>query len=394
MLDLLALIASWIIAAFWTLRSLEAAFRLPHLPNLRRDSLPPSALAPLPSITVIVPARNEAAAIEATLRSLLRQTIPLAILAVDDRSTDATRAIMDRIAAEPLPAGKSLSVVHIQDLPEGWLGKPHAMALGASRVQTEWLLFTDADVEFSPDVLERALAWAVADHADHVVLLPTLILKTRGERMIDAFLQSMLLIASRLWKVHDPKARHEYVGMGAFNLIRASAYHAVGGFESEPIEVLEDLRLGFRVKRSGYRQRILLGRGLAQLHWAPGAIGLLHNLTKNIFATFRFRVLTLCGACCGIAIIAFAPFAALFGPWPLPASGIVSLAMVGLLYRSASRWFNPIPLRYAFTFPVAATLVLYAMLRSMIVTLVQGGVTWRGTFYPLRELRRHAGPLR
>ncbi|HVT99504.1 MAG TPA: glycosyltransferase [Acidobacteriaceae bacterium] len=372
---------------------------LPRVPDLlapQYDSHAGGHLDPnrLPQVTVIVPARDEGAAIEATLRSLLAQTIPLEILAVDDRSTDATGAIMDRIAAEAQTLGKYLRVIHIEELPPGWLGKPHAMALAGRQTATPWLLFTDGDILFRQDTLERALRYA-EDSADHLVLLPTLLLKTAGERMMAAIFQSLTLLAWRPWKVADPKARRESIGMGAFNLVRSEAYRAVGGFEAAPLEVLEDLRLGYAIKRSGYRQRFVLGRGLIRLHWAPGAFGMVNNLTKNIYATFRFRPILFLGAWLGLLLLCGTPLAGLLAHfWLIRITSVLSLLMIALLYQQASRFYTPVNPVYILTFPVALGLVLYAMLRSMVVTLIRRGIVWRGTFYPLRELRRNAGPLR
>src|SRR5581483_7890169 len=108
--------------------------------------------------------------------------------------------------------------------------------------------------------------------------------------MMAAVFQSLTLLAWRPWKIADPKATRESIGMGAFNMVRTDVYQAAGGFEAAPLEVLEDLRLGYAIKRACYRQRFVLGRGMIQLHWAPGAWGMVRNLTKNIFATFRFRL--------------------------------------------------------------------------------------------------------
>jgi glycosyltransferase involved in cell wall biosynthesis len=396
---LVATTFSAVVNAVWINRAVGAQRHLPKIPNLldpRYAPLPSkSSSQDKPLITVIVPARNEAAAIEDMLRSLLAQTIPLEVLAVDDRSTDATGAIMDRIAAGPTPSGKFLSVIHVDSLPPGWMGKNHAMALAARQTGTPWLLFTDGDVLFKPDTLERALRFADESAADHVVLLPTLILKSPGERMMSAIFQSLTLLVWRPWRIADPQATRESVGMGAFNLVRAEAYRATGGFEKFPMEVLEDLRLGREIKHHGYRQHMVLGRDLIRLHWAPGALGMVNNLTKNIYATFRFRPTWLLGAWLGLLVFCGVPLAGLFVPSTLTRIfSLLSLLMVALLYQQASRFYNRISPAWVLTFPVALSLVLYAMLRSMILTVRQGGVVWRGTFYPLRDLRRNLGPLR
>ncbi len=383
----------WLIAAFWVVCGLTALRGLRRVPNLWNTAASPAAADSPAQITVIIPARNEAAAIEATLRSLLAQTIPVEILAVNDRSTDATGDLMDGIAAEPLPPGKSLRILHVNALPEGWLGKPHAMAFAARHATTPWLLFTDADVIFAPDVLARALRFADESQADHLVLMPTLILKSAGERSMATFFQAMSLLWWRPWRIADARTR-DSIGIGAFNLIRADVYCAVGGFEAQRFQVLDDVRLGVEVKRGGYRQRIAFGRELIRLHWAPGALGMARNLTKNLFAGFGFNPALLLGACLGVALICYAPLAGLFFSWPIRSAALLSLAMIALHYRLAGRYFSGLSLFWALTLPITAVVVLYAMLRSMVVTLARRGIVWRGTFYPLRELRRHSGRLR
>ncbi|MGA7352350.1 MAG: glycosyltransferase, partial [Acidobacteriaceae bacterium] len=319
---------------------------------------------------------------------------PVAIIAVDDRSTDSTGAILDRLAAEPVPPNKTLTILHVETLPEGWMGKTHAMALAARQTATPWLLFTDGDILFGPDTLERALRFAHASNADHVALALTLILQSAGERMMTTVFGLFTLLSFRPWKTPDPAAKHDSVGVGGFNLIRASVYRAIGGFEALRMEVLEDLRLGFEVKRQGYRQHVVFGRDLIRVHWASGALGMTHNLSKNFFAMFRFRPAALVAGVIILALLFFAPFAGLFAPWPIRSASLVALAMIALAHSYSSRHFTGISILYLFTLPIGAALLVYALLRSMILTLLRGGVVWRGTFYPLRDLRRHAGPLR
>ncbi len=185
-----------------------------------------------------------------------------------------------------------------------------------------------------------------------------------------------------MWKVADPKAR-QYLGIGALNMIRRDVYRELGGYESLRMEVVEDLRLGFEVKRRGFRQHVATGTGLIRIRWAEGAAGVIANLTKNCFAIFRFRMSLLLLVCAAMAVGCIFPFVAfLAGPafW-LP--GFVIVAMLLLVYR----FYEPATgtrAAYALTFPIAAILTMYALLRSMALTLVRGGVDWRGTRYALR----------
>jgi glycosyltransferase involved in cell wall biosynthesis len=390
---LLALgVTAWVIAFLWAMSTAIALAKLPGIPDLL-DSKYKASMADSPLISVIVPARNEAADIEATLRSLLAlEGVRLEILAVDDRSTDATGAIMDRVAAEAKEEGKRITALHVAELPDGWMGKTHAMALAAERAAAPWLLFTDGDILFAQDSLSRAINFAESEKADHVVVFPTMILESFGERMMIAFFQGISALFSRFWRIPVEGAK-ESLGVGAFNLIRADVYREIGGFESLRMEVLEDLRLGFEVKRRGYRQRVAFGRDLVRVRWVVGATGMVRNITKNFFAAFRFRVWLTLAVCAGLTLFCLGPFAALAGNWWMRGSTAVVLLMLLLLYRYYRR-YTGIAAWYAVTFPAAACLVLYAILRSMILTLVRGGVVWRGTLYPLAELRKNAGPLR
>ncbi len=382
------LILDWIIVLLWTALILSTLRNIHRVPNLLDPPYArPLDTTPLPLISVIVPACNEEANIEATLRSLLAiDSVPIEILAVDDRSTDATGAILDRISAE----SKRLTVLHITELPPGWLGKPHAMALAARQAATPWLLFTDADILFSPDSLLRALNFAQNERADHVVIFPSMILKTFGETMMVAIFQLFGTLGSPPWRVCDPHSRNS-IGIGAFNLVRADVYRAIGGFESLRMQIVEDLRLGFEVKRAGYRQRVAFGRGLIRLRWAEGALHFARNLTKNFFAVFRFRVFPALGACGVLTVSCLGPFAALAGPLSFRIPAALFLLALLLIYRRLGR-DNGIAAAYFLTFPIAAALLIYALFRSVVITLANGGIRWRSTFYSLAELRKTAGP--
>jgi len=388
---------SWLIAAAWLSRVLPALTMLPRIPNLLDTSFDAvNSHTAWPSVTVVVPAKNEAVAIGNSLRSLLASEYPhLAIVAVDDRSTDATGAIMDQIAeqlaAKPGRHG-TLRVLHVTELPQGWLGKPHAMALAAAGAETDWLVFTDADVLFAPDALRRAVAYAMQSHADHLVVFPTLVLRGWAEKMLIAFFQSVSALASRPWKIADPKAKRDYIGVGAFNMVRRPVYEALDGFTALRMEVLEDMRFGYRVKQAGYAQRVAFGKNLLRIRWADSAWGILDNLTKNLFAVFRFRVGLLLAALVGMSVLCLTPFVALAIPGAARWAGVAALSallLMNLRYWKQTR-ISPL---YLALFPVATVLFMLTLFRSMLLVIWRGGVLWRGTLYPLQELRKQAGPL-
>ncbi len=373
----------WFIALAWLLRVLVWRRMLRRVPDLVQGGYEGS----LPGLSVIVPARNEAPNIAATLRSLLAaEGVALQIIAVNDRSTDQTGAIMEHVAQGVAPEGKTLEVLHVAELPSGWLGKTHAMELAAQHATGEWLLFTDGDVLFHPDALRRALEYATYSGADHMVLLPTLVLRSPGERMMVSFLEVLSIWAVRPWRVADPRARRDSIGVGAFNLIRREVFDALGGWEPLRTKVVEDLALGRRVKACGFAQRAALGLDLVRVRWAEGAFGVVENLTKNLFALFRFRPELVLGFACGLAMFTLFPLAACVAGhamwWP---TGILLIAFF-LAYQRMGEYHH-FSAAQMVTFPAASVLLLYAVLRSMVLALWLGGITWRGTFYSLRELR-------
>jgi GT2 family glycosyltransferase len=362
---------------------------MPQIPNLcdPQYNLTPTGS---PTITVIVPARNESADIAATLESLLNQDYPnLQILAVNDRSTDTTGDLMDALATQH---PQKLRILHIGELPAGWLGKTHAMALAARHAiaihHPDYLLFTDADVTFHREAIRRSLALAVATQADHFVTFPTPLIKTIGEGTLLGYLGVMGLWATRPWRATDAKSIRDSVGIGAFNLLRTPAYQQLGGFDDLRMEILEDLTLARRVKESGLRQRVAIAPGMVTLHWAVGAMGVVNVMTKNLYAVFRFRTPLLLLACLWLTLFCLGPIAFLTLP-ETRTPAILSLVAIATLYALSNR-HSRIPIWYAAFFPVGATLFLYSLLRSVATTLKAGGVTWRGTFYPLAELRQHA----
>jgi GT2 family glycosyltransferase len=378
----------YLIALTWLIKTSDAIKGMPlvvRLDGLDWDIGPVNEA----SLTVVVPARDEAANIASTLDALLAADYgPLRILAIDDRSNDATGTIMEQYA-ERFPA--RMSVLHITELPDGWLGKTHALMLATEQTETEYLLFTDADVLFSPSILRRAMAYAEASEADHLVVLPTMQVKARGEGIVLGFFQIFGLWASRPWKIEDAESRRDVVGVGAFNLVRRDALSEIGGWAPQRLAVLEDITLGRRMKAAGMRQRIAFAPGLVLVHWAAGFKGLIRVMTKNLFSAFNFQPLLLVGACAWVVVFCLAPIVGL--AWyrtVFPA--LIVFACIGAAYRVMGA-ASQVDARYGWLYPVGAIAFVWAMLRSMVVVLRQRGVVWRGTHYALKDLRQHNSPF-
>ena len=387
-------IAGTLLAVIWLSRVIDTSLGVRTLVNIatpewdRRPATPSGN----PRVTIVVPARNE----EASIRQALSQLLALdydnhEVIAVDDRSTDRTGEIMDSLAAwgdgRPRPSNVVLRIIHIKDLPPGWMGKAHAMWSAAKESTADWVLFTDADVMFRPDCLRRAISYAEAERADHLVLFPRTIMKHPGEKMMLAFFQLMFVFGHRPWKVADPKAK-DHIGVGAFNLVRRSVYEAIGTYQALRFEVVDDMKLGKVIKNAGFRQRNVLGEDLLELHWAQGALGVVRNLTKNFFAVMSFQSWRAIGFCFAAAFINIMSFAGIFlahGWARLPYA--ITLLCLLFLYFGMSL-FSDVQPWYLLLHPIATILFIYTMLRSMFFALRNHGVEWRGTMYPLEELRR------
>jgi glycosyltransferase involved in cell wall biosynthesis len=437
-------IAGGILALTWFSRIVEAAFGMPHVADIARpewDRRPTTAngepAVSQPRVSIIVPARNEAEDIRETLLHLLALDYSnYEIIAVNDRSTDRTGQIMDEVAerftsaakakvverfsrsGEPLRHPKApgpetevlerteleraelaraeadrsvrptrLKVIHITELPSGWMGKTHAMWTAGQQATGEWVLFTDADVIFKPDSVRRAVAYADAEQADHVVLFPRMIMMSPGERMMIAFFQVLFVFGHRPWKVADPKAR-DHMGVGAFNMVRRSVYETVGTYRALRMEVVDDMKLGKVVKNAGFVQRNVYGEDLISLRWAKGAFGMVNNLTKNFFAVLSFQWWRTVATIVGLGFLNLGPF---LGVWLAHGWArvpyFVALASLFAIYCGMS-FRSPIPPYYFFLHPISTSLFIYILLRSMVLTLWNGGIEWRGTKYPLEELRK------
>jgi glycosyltransferase involved in cell wall biosynthesis len=386
-----------ILALSWLWQAIAALRGIPTLPDLTHlgAPLPDLEASEGPDVTVIVPACNEEESIEATLRSLLASTgVRLQIVAIDDRSRDRTGERMDAVADVALAAGgpHTLEAIHNCELPAGWMGKAHALALGAERARAQWLLFTDGDMKFDARAVALGLGYAIAERADHVVLLFTLELESVAEAAVLAAFQALSAWNLRLWKVTDPKAR-DFFGAGGFNLVRRAVYEQVGGFEELRMEVVEDLRLGWKIKRAGFAQRVVTGAGLVNIRWINGALGIVGLLEKNGFAAVRYRVKVALTAFAGFGVQIVLPLAALAcGGWAALAA-VVTYAFIALTY-AANRRVTQVSPWVAVLFAPATAILLFALVRSMVLTLRRGGVVWRGTLYPLKDLRRNAGSWR
>ncbi len=367
----------WAVALVWFAWNLRLARDVLALRRFPRERTLPSER---PRVSIVIAARDEAARIEGTVRRLLgARGVELELLVVDDRSVDGTGEILRRVAAED----PRLCVLRVDELPKGWLGKAHACQLAGSRARGEWLLFSDGDIWIHEDALARAVLLAQEERAEHVVITPDVAHQSFAGK--SGLLAVLLGLSTYMARVNRDD-RTGFFGIGAFNLVRADAWRAIGGHEPLRLEIVDDMKLGLLLARRGFRTRAYLGRHDCEAEWAPSLWAIVRATEKNLFAQMRFHFwLTLC--CGGLLLLAWlgavlGPLSGTLGGW-CAFAGLVSLVVpAAVLARRARMELAP-----ALLVPWSVMVLFVAIANSAWVTLRQGGVKWRGTLYPLDELR-------
>lgn len=336
-----------------------------------------------PRVSIIVAARNEARNIRESLQSVLDLDYPdYELIVVDDRSEDDTAAILDGMAT----VNPHLRILHISELPHGWLGKTHALWLGSRRATGELLLFCDADIVMEPSVLNRAVNLLLDQRLDHLAVTPSMRMPNQFLSMFGATFIFFFSLFTRPWKARDP-ASSRHIGIGAFNLVRAEAYRRAGGHQTIRLRPDDDIKLGKIIKQAGFRQDIAFAPEFLAVEWYASLGELIGGLEKNTFSGAEYRIDVVLAGICALLLANVWPWLAVFvthGPARLAYCGVVVL--LSLLYadcaghHGARHW-------HVVAFPLTSALFACILLRTMILNLVQGGIFWRGTFYPLKELK-------
>lgn len=368
--------AAWCASA---LRVLAAARAM----RLLRKQHPPSP-SRWPRLSVLVPACNEARSLPAALESLLAQDYPnMEVVLVNDRSSDNTGSIVTEAAARD----PRVVPLHVEELPSGWLGKVHALEAASRKATGEWLLFTDADVHFSPGVLKKAVAFCLAERRDHVAVVPEV--RAKG-----LWLQAAIAAAAYFLFLRVPPSRvgrpgsKTVMGVGAFNLVRTEALARTQGLEWLRMEVIDDYALALMLHRAGARAALLGGAGELAVTWYASLRSMLRGMDKSGFGIVRYSVARLAAALFAIAAGVAGPLGALLAGgapfhWLPAALAYVSVTLCGAAAARRLGWSGWAGL----LIPVGLLICTWSVIRSAILCLMRGGALWRGTTYPLKELR-------
>jgi glycosyltransferase involved in cell wall biosynthesis len=371
-----------LIALFWLTYGLHVAYGAARLPWLKSFTPAPDALCP--PISVLFTARDEQEKLPGALATLLAIDYPhLEIVAVDDRSTDATSRILDESAA----TDDRLKVVHVRELAANWLGKPHGLQKAYEASSGEWLIFTDADVKFKPDSLRRVVTLVRERGLDHLTLLGDVEKSGFWDTVLITFFGMGFQLATNLHQVENPRSR-AYVGVGAFQMLRRSAYVSCGTHQRLAMEVVDDMKLGKLVKQSGFRSGVAVAQNTVSVEWHLGLGNLVRGVEKNFFAGAQFSIPRVIAQVLSLLLFNLLPIAGVFFAhgW-LRALAAISVLIAVCFHLGVDLVMRVSPL-YCLSLPLGALIFAYMLVRSTVITLLQGGIVWRDTFYPLDDLRR------
>jgi len=334
-------------------------------------------------VSIIVAARNEQRHIRRAVESLLHQDFaPLEIIVVDDRSSDDTGVILDELAGEH----DILKVLHITELPDKWLGKNHALHVGARNASGGCLLFTDADVIMHPTAVSRAVSFMRQNNLDHLAVSPQTDQTGTLLNILVATFVFLFTLGKKPWKARDGRSRF-YMGIGAFNLITARAYADIGTHRRIAMRPDDDMMLGLLVKKNHLRQDVLNGAGMIKLQWYTSLGEMIGGLEKNAFAGLHYSLCLVVLVCLGLFTLLVFPACALL--FTEGAARIINLAALAVwaVGCADNAGFWKIPRRYGIALPLGAVLLIWAIANAVLRTIRDHGITWRDTHYPLEDLK-------
>lgn len=356
---------------------------LQRLPRLPLREAPGSG----PSVSVLVPARNEERVIERCVRSLLAQRYPdFEVIVLDDRSTDGTAAIVANLAR----ADQRLRVLQGQPLPAGWVGKCWACQQAANVARGAWLLFVDADTHHHPLMLASAVAYGEEQRADLLSLAPYQELGTFWERtLLPGIIAIILTVGGTLVDVNDPR-RKVAKAIGQFMLFRSETYRRIGGHECVRDEIVEDFALARRTKGTGHHLLVADGADLVSTRMYRSLGEIWDGFSKNSFFEAR-RQPGGVASCVVLAwlVVALPPSLAtgLLRHGSLDGLDQATLLLVGLhativvAFCLQTARLMRLPVGWALTVPAGLLFMGLIVANSARRVLSGRGVTWKGRRY-------------
>jgi len=344
----------------------------------------------LPSLSVVVAAKDEADNIEACVRTILQQDYPnFEMIVCDDRSIDGTGDIVERIATED----DRLRLIRIEQLPDGWCGKCNAMQTGIAAARGEWICMIDADCrQTSRHTLRAAVEYALGEKADLLSVLPVLDMRGFLENVIQPVCSGVMIIWFNPDAVNDPRKPQAYAN-GAFMLMSRKAYEAIGTHEAVKDRVNEDMHIAALTKSSGLRLRVVRNIGLYTVRMYTSLKEILNGWSRIFFGTFgTLRRLSISLAV--LVVMGMLPYAAAILGFALAAAGVHPVGLwlaCGLLGSAAAamqvsviyRFYNLIGARkeLAWSYLIGCLFGIIALVQALGKLRKGAKLVWRDTSY-------------
>jgi chlorobactene glucosyltransferase len=355
---------------------------------------PDPAANPPGLVSIFVPAKDEEKTIERCLRSLLQQEgVAFELFAVDDRSTDRTAELVQRMADQD----QRLKLIQIKELPPGWTGKCNALQQAQAHGKGDWLLFVDADTIHHPRCIATALEYATKNNVDLLSLLPALEAASFWEGIVQPFAASCLIVLYPLARVNDPTDKDHAFANGQFILIRRSAYDAIGGHESVRDKFLEDVNMARQIRNTGLSLNVAVAPELFATRMYASLASIIKGWSRILYSGLDHRLSRLAILTALIIVFSVTAYVAVLGAgllWLLGygcpftrtifflglAHVVIQMTVFYRMYRltKSSMWY--LPLRF-----LAVGVMLWIIAKTVVMCFTHR-VEWRGTSYG-RELR-------
>jgi glycosyltransferase involved in cell wall biosynthesis len=372
-------IVMWCLFLFFTQKAIKSLKRLDEFKQLPSSKLP--------SLSIVLAVKDEEREIEKTLLTVLNSGYKdIEVIVVNDRSIDKTQSIIKSVQ----DSHPNLKTIKIETLPTGWLGKVHALHQGVKLATSEFILFTDGDVEINLDVIRSSLSICVDQKLDHLTIIPNIPCPTFPLKLLILTSKLLFTLSSRPWLPIESRPLNTIVGIGPFNLIRNSYFKKTEGFEWLKMDVADDVALSHLIAKDGGRSLYIQAAAYGpHFPWYKDAVHMMHGLEKNIvggFANYKLPLVFLVSFCALSSFIV--PIAALLsGNTTIFSIGIITL-FINFIFALRIKSDFPFNTFTRFLFPLGIFMLGIILLRSAFICFKNGGIFWSGTFYPLKDLKK------
>lgn len=380
------LLGSSLVLAVSIVRRISVGRKVPRLPEIIEVS-------DEPLVSIIVPFRNEEGNLPNLLDSLKEQDYKnLEIILVDDQSTDNST----KIAEDFVRKVRNCKVVTVKDRPERWVGKTWACEEGFRRASAEWLLFTDADVQFKQGVIRKSLSYAISNKLELLTLTPRVLCRSFWAKLIQPVFHYFLMVFYSPLRVNNPNDKFGYV-FGSFFLIKKSTYASLGGHKVVKSSLIEDRAFGAFAKEKGAKMMMVYGNENFSSVWATRLADVIHGMERivsfsvsaNPLRGIAFAIVIFVAMVLPFLVVLSALFSYLAGIQFSPILFMLSIiASILVLFASSIEVLGSLKLSpaYILTAPLGGLLFITALMTVSYKTAFRKQITWKERTYDSSEV--------